>query len=173
MMTIGVSMSVILSDTELQSIYRVVLASYPTEAKLYTPATVDPNFTTANPKQDTFSCRVEYVGTQRELKESADQYILVQTWKAFIPKYVNPGVPTTADDPTTGDWFLALGYRFRVESVESPYTHQFSKEVNLRWESADTTNYGTYTFDGQAPFDVLLTESSLDILTEDSNQIAL
>lgn len=166
-------MSVIISDTELQSIYNVVLASYPSEAKLYTPLTVNPDFTTPNPKQDTFRCRVEYVGTQRELKESTNVYILVQTWKAFIPQYVNPGVPSIADDPTTGDWFLALGYRFRVESVESPYTHQFSKEVNLRWESADTTNYGTYTFSGQPPFDVLLTEDSLDILTEDGNQLGL
>jgi hypothetical protein len=163
----------ILSSTELQSIYSAVLASYPTDAKIYESTVSNPNFNTANPKQDTFSCRVEYVGTQRELKESTDTYIWVQTWKAFIPKYVNPGVPTSANDPTTGDWFLALGYRFRVESIETPYTHAFSKEVNLRWLSSDSTNYGTYIFDGEAPFDVLLTESLENILTEDGNLIAL
>lgn len=166
----------LLSLAELQSIYATVLSSYPTDAKIYdagiSNTTTVPNFSTPNPKQDTFRCRVEYVGTQRELKESTNTYIWVQIWKAFIPKYVNPGVPSTANDPTSGDWFLCLGYRFRVESIESPYTHQLSKEVNLRWVESDATEYGTYTFTGEAPFDVLLTEDREFILTESGNQIA-
>lgn len=161
-----------LRDSDLQLMYRAVLANLPSQAKLFFATSIATAFTsTAGEKQAPFNCNIEFQGVQRWFNETTEEYIPISMWQAKIPKYVNPQEPTTENDYGTSDQFWALGYIFRVESVETPESWQLYKLVNLRWSGATSaTAYGTYSFEGEAPFDALQDQLDQDILVQDGNE---
>lgn len=164
-----------LRDVDLQRMYSMVLALWPSVAKLFNATSSATAYTsTSGLKQDEFKTIIEYAGTQRWFDETIEEYVPIQIWKASVPKYVNPSGPTVANDYSTADQFWALGYIFRVESVEVPESYQLEVKVNLRWSGATSeTEYGTYSFAGEAPFDTLQDQAENDITTEAGKTIFL
>lgn len=161
-----------LRDDDLQRMYRFVLDNLPSKAKLFLPTSTATAYTsTSGLKQDEFNCNIDFSGVQRWFDETNQVYVPISLWQAKVPKYVNPSEPTVENDYSTGDQFWALGYIYRVESVETNESWQLYKLVNLRWSGATSaTEYGTYSFEGEAPFDTLQDQIDNDILIEDGNE---
>lgn len=165
-----------LRDDDLQRMYSTVIANLPSRAKIFDATSTATAYTsTSGLKQDEFSTNVQFQGVQRWYDETNEVYVPIQIWQAKIPKFVNPAIPTTENDYSTGDQFWALGYVFRVESVETPTSWQLYKLVNLRWSAVATATAlnKTYTFSGEAPFDTLQDQAGLDITTEGGEPIFL